>query len=143
MTSLLRDPFFAEPLRLMDALVDRALGNGASGWVPLLDVRETESEYLILADLPGVKKEDVSIELSDQTLTISGTRVPEETGKAQTLERPYGSFVRSLTLPKGLDDERIVADYADGVLTLRIPKPAGLRPKRIAITGSDQAALAQ
>jgi HSP20 family protein len=143
MTSLLRDPIFAEPFRLMDVLVNRVLGNGASGWLPLLDVRETESEYLVLADLPGVKKEDVSVELSDQTLTISGTRVPEQRGEAQTLERPYGSFVRSLTLPKGVDEDKIVADYVDGVLTLRIPKPAGLRPKRIAIAGSGRAALEQ
>jgi HSP20 family protein len=143
MTSPLRGPVVAEPFRLMDALVHRMLGNGVSGWVPQLDVRETESEYVILADLPGVRKEDVSIELSDQTLTISGTRVSEETGEAQTLERPHGSFVRSLTLPKGVDHDRIVADYADGVLTLRIPKPAGLRPKRIAIAVGHQAALEQ
>jgi HSP20 family protein len=143
MTSLLRDPLVAEPFRLMDVLANRMLGNGASGWVPLLDVPETESEYVVLADLPGVKEEDVSIELSDQTLTISGTRLPEETGEGQSLERPYGSFVRSLTLPKGVDEDKIVADYVDGVLTLHIPKPAGLRPKRIAIAGSGPAALEQ
>ena len=143
-TLMFRDPFLAAPFRLMDELL-RAGGNGSrvTAFTPLLDVRETDDEYVVLADLPGVKPEDVSIEVNEQVLTISGSRVPVESGTAQTLERPYGSFVRSLTLPKGLDDERIVADYADGVLTLRIPKPAGLRPKRIAITGSDQAALAQ
>jgi HSP20 family protein len=74
-------------------------------------------------------------------LTISGTRVPVETGEAQRVERPYGSFVRNLTLPQGVDGDNIVADYAEGVLTLHIPKPAGAKPKKIAIGGSNRHAL--
>ena len=143
MTLMLRDPILSEPFRLMDDFFGRVAGNGnrVTGWVPVLDVREAEEEYLVLVDLPGVKSEDVTIELHDQVLTISGSRVPVETGEVQRVERPYGSFVRSLTLPKGVDSENIVADYHDGVLELHIPKPAAAKPKRISIGGGTQKAL--
>jgi HSP20 family protein len=108
-------------------------GSGVNGFTPLLDVRETESEYLVMLDVPGVKSEDVAIELNDQVLSISGSRIPLETGESQLVERPYGSFVRNLTLPKGVDGDQIKADYTDGVLTLHIPKPASIKPKKIAI----------
>src|SRR5581483_12280673 len=98
-----------------------------TGFTPPIDVRETDEAYLVYVDLPGVKSKDVSIELSDQVLTISGSRVPVETGQSQLMERPYGSFVRSLTLPEGVDSDQIMADYHDGVLELRIPKPAGIK----------------
>jgi HSP20 family protein len=140
-TSLIvRDPFLAAPFRLMDELF-RTGGNGSrvTGFTPALDVRETEDEYLVMVDLPGVKSEDVTIEVNEQVLTVSGSRVPVETGQSQLLERPYGSFVRNLTLPKGVDSDSIVADYTDGVLTLHIPKPAEQKPKKIAIgTGSQK-----
>ena len=137
MTNLLvRDPFLAAPFRLMDEVL-RTGGNGKSvtGFTPALDVRETDEEYRLLFDLPGAKPEDVSIEVNDQILTVSGTRVPSvEPGKAQQIERPFGSFVRNLTLPKGVDSDAITADYAHGVLTLRVPKPAAAKPKKISIT---------
>jgi len=137
MTNVLaRDPFLAAPFRLMDEIL-RTGGNGKSvtGFTPALDIRETEEEYWLLFDLPGVKPEDVSIEVNDQMLTVSGTRVPsaEPGGKAQQIERPFGSFVRNLTLPKGVDSEAITADYAHGVLALKVPKPATAKPKKISI----------
>jgi HSP20 family protein len=144
MTSLfVRDPFFAGPLRLIDELV-RSTGNGGrvTGFTPALDVRETDDEYLVMVDLPGVKSQDVTIEVNEQMLTLSGSRVPVETGDAQLVERPYGSFVRNLTLPKGVDSDAIAADYGDGVLTLHIPKPAQIKPKKIAIASSSQKAIA-
>lgn len=144
MTSLLvRDPLFTEPFRLMDEVFSRTLGTRerVTGWVPNLDVHETKEEYLVLVDLPGVKSEDVTIELNDQVLSISGTRLPVETGETQRVERPYGSFVRTLTLPKGVDSDTVVADYGDGVLTLHIPKPAEAKPKRIAIGGGGRKAI--
>ncbi len=88
-----------------------------------------------------MKSEDVSIEVSEQVLTIYGSRVPVESGEAQLVERPYGSFVRTLTLPNGVDSEQIEAGYSDGVLTLHIPKPAEIKPKKIAISGSTQKQL--
>jgi HSP20 family protein len=143
-TLMVRDPFLAAPFRLMDELFRSTGGNGSrvNGFTPLLDVRETTDDYIVLADLPGVKSEDVTIEVNDQVLTIAGSRVPVETGESQLVERPYGSFVRSLTLPKGVDSEQIKADYADGVLELHIPKPAEIKPKKISISsGSSQKQL--
>jgi HSP20 family protein len=138
-TVMVRDPFLAAPFRLLDELF-RTGGNGSrvSGFTPPLDVRETEDEYLVLLDLPGVKSEDVSVEFNDQVLTISGSRVPVETGESQLVERPFGSFVRSLSLPKGVEGDQIKADYHDGVLELHIAKPAEIKPKKIAITSGTQ-----
>src|SRR4051812_7364166 len=132
MTNLLvRDPFFATPFRLMEQFLG---GDGTqsavTGYTPAVDVREQPDEDVLMVDLPGVKAGDVSLEVVDQVLTISGARAPFETGEAQLLERPWGSFVRSLTLPKGVDSDAIAAEYADGVLTLHIPKPAHQKPRK-------------
>jgi HSP20 family protein len=137
-----RDPLYAD-LRLMDDLFGHVLGNGnrVTGFVPRLDIRETEDEYLVLVDLPGVAPEDVVIELNGQVLTISGSRAPVEVGEARRSERPAGSFSRRLTVPNGADSDGIVADYRAGVLELRIPKPADTKPKRIAIGGTAQKAI--
>src|SRR6185437_879901 len=101
---LIRDPFLAAPFRLMDELM-RSTGNGnrVTGFTPLVDVHETEEEYLVKIDLPGVKPDDVNVEVNENVLSISGSRVAEEKGQAQLVERPYGSFVRTLTLPQGVD----------------------------------------
>jgi HSP20 family protein len=137
MTNLLvSDPFLAAPFRLMDEVL-RTGGNGKSvtGFTPALDIRETDDAYWLMFDLPGVKPEDVSIEVNNQTLTVSGARIPSvEPGKAQQVERPFGSFVRNLTLPKGADSDTIIADYSQGVLTLKVPKPPTAKPKKISIT---------
>lgn len=145
MTNLLiRDPFLAAPFRLMDELLrSTSNGNRVTGFTPAVDVHETDEEYLVKVDLPGVKSEDVNIEVSENVLAISGSRVPSEIGNAQLVERPYGSFARTLTLPQGVDADAIGADYQDGVLELRIPKPAEQKPKKIAITGSDKKAIAK
>lgn len=140
-TLMLRDPFLAAPFRLMDELL-RTTGNGSglTGFTPPVDVHETEEEYLVRVDLPGVKSGDVNIEVNEGVLSISGSRVPWEAGESQLVERPYGSFVRTLTLPRGVDTDAIGADYQDGVLELRIPKPAEHKPKRISI-GSGKKAI--
>jgi HSP20 family protein len=139
---LIRDPFLAAPFRLMDELM-RSTGNGnrVTGFTPLVDVHETDAEYLVKIDLPGVKADDVNVEVNENVLSISGARVADETGKAQLVERPYGSFVRTLTLPQGVDSDSIEAAYQDGVLELRIPKPAEQKPKRIAIGASRKEAI--
>jgi HSP20 family protein len=135
---LTRDPFLADPFRIMDEVFGRVLGDGgqAAGFTPRLDVRETDEEYVVMVDVPGVRSDDVQIELRDQILTISGTRVPVETGEAQRVERPFGAFSRMLTLPQGIDPDSIRADYADGVLTLHVPKPGEAKPKKIARPGA-------
>src|SRR5579871_307935 len=110
MTNLLvRDPFLAAPFRLMDDIL-RTGGNGKSvtGFTPALDIQETADAYWLMFDLPGVNPDDVSIEVNDQMLTVSGTRVPSaEAGKAHQVERPFGSFVRNLSLPKGIESDTI------------------------------------
>ncbi|HZP72890.1 MAG TPA: Hsp20/alpha crystallin family protein [Gaiellaceae bacterium] len=143
MTNLLiRDPFLAAPFRLMDELMrSTSNGNRVTGFTPLVDVHESEDDYLVKVDLPGVKADDVSIEVNENVLSISGSRVADETGQAQLVERPYGSFVRTLTLPRGVDSDSIEAAYQDGVLALRIPKPAEQKPKRITISASGKKAL--
>ena len=144
MTLMLRDPFITEPYRLFNSFFGRPVAgeNGkVTGWWPTLDVHETENEYVVLVDLPGVKAEDVSIELEHQVLTVSGARVPYSTGQTKYSERPYGSFVRTLTLPKGVESDRIVADYQDGVLQVHVPKPAEVKPKKIAIGTSSTKAI--
>jgi HSP20 family protein len=139
MSLMLREPFMTEPFRLLNSFFSPspAGGNGKlTGWWPTLDVHETEGEYVVLLDLPGVKPEDVSIELEQQVLTVSGARVSVSPGESKHLERPYGSFVRTLTLPKGIEPDKIVADYRDGVLEVRVPKPAEVKPKKIPIGSS-------
>lgn len=133
---LIRDPVLAAPFRLMDELM-RSAGNGnrGSGFTPLVDVHETENDYLVKLDLPGVKSEDVNVEVNESVLSISGSRVADESGTAQLVERPYGTFTRTLTLPQGVDSDSIEAGYNDGVLELRIPKPAERKPKKITIGG--------
>jgi HSP20 family protein len=92
-------------------------------------------------DLPGVKTDDVNVEVNENVLSISGSRVAEEAGQAQLVERPYGSFVRTLTLPQGVNSDGIEAGYHDGVLELRIPKPAEQKPKKITISGAGKKAI--
>ena len=143
MTNLLiRDPFLAAPFRLMDELL-RSTGNGnrVTGFTPPVDVHETEDEYLVEIDLPGVKSEDVNVEVNDNVLSISGSRVADETGAAQLVERPYGTFARTLSLPQGVDSDSIQASYHDGVLELRIPKPAEQKPKKITIGNAGKKAI--
>jgi HSP20 family protein len=139
---VIRDPFLAAPFRLMDELL-RSAGNGnrVSGFTPLIDVHETEDEYLVKIDLPGVKSEDVNVEVNDSVLSISGSRAADEAGTAQLVERPYGSFARTLTLPQGVDSDSIEAGYHDGVLELRIPKPAERKPKKITIGAGGRNAI--
>jgi HSP20 family protein len=142
---LIRDPFVAAPFRLMDELM-RSTGNGGNrvtGFTPLVDVHETDEEYLVKVDLPGVKADQVNVEVNENVLSIAGSRVAEEPGEAQLVERPYGSFVRTLTLPRGVDNDSIEAGYQDGVLELRIPKPAEQKPKKITIGGGTKKAIEQ
>jgi len=116
-------------------------GGGAGGvgrWLPAMDLSETRDGYVLHADLPGMSEDDVQIELEDNVLTISGERRQEEATSAGgylRTERARGSFARSLTLPAGVDPERIEATFHNGVLELRIPKPEERKPRRISISG--------
>src|SRR4051812_3188759 len=114
-------------------------------WMPAMDLLESGDHFVLRADLPGMSEEDVTIELEDSTLTISGERKAEHEHEGEgfyRVERATGSFSRSLTLPKGVDTEAVTARFDRGVLEVRVPKPAERKPRRISIAGgSEPAAL--
>lgn len=106
------------------------------GWLPSVDVAETENEYTIKADVPGMKKEDIRISIENSTMTISGERKEEAEEKKKNYvrrEKSYGSFMRSFELPHAIDSKNIKASYTDGVLTVNVPKSEDAKPKEIKI----------
>ncbi len=105
--------------------------------VPAIDVSETDHEYLVKAELPGINKEDLEITIQDGVLTINAeTRYEnehKEGGRVIRQERRYGKFIRSMRLGNEVDKERVEADYKDGVLALRLPKAEAVKPKKIEV----------
>jgi HSP20 family protein len=122
-------------------------GGGGRRWIPAMDLVESDTEYLLRADLPGLGQDEVSIEVDDNVLTVSGERrsTHDQRGEGYfRIERASGTFARSLTLPKGVEADAISATFADGVLEVRIPKPEQRKPHRVAIVpaeavGTDEA----
>jgi HSP20 family protein len=105
-------------------------------WSPLVDITEDEKEYLIKAELPDMKKEDVRLTVENDVLAISGERKfeKEEKGrKYHRVERAYGSFVRSFSLPEDADGSKVSADFKDGMLQVHLPKSQKAKPKAIEI----------
>jgi HSP20 family protein len=105
-------------------------------WSPLVDIVEDEKEYVIKAEIPEMKKEDVKISVQDDVLSISGERKyeKEEKGKKyHRVERAYGSFLRSFTLPEDADGTKVNAEYKDGVLKVHLPKSEKAKPKAIEV----------
>jgi HSP20 family protein len=103
-------------------------------WTPLVDVTEDEKEYLIKAELPEVKKEDVKVTVENGTLHIAGERKfekEEKTKKYHRIERAYGTFERNFLLPEGTAGEGVTADYKDGVLKVHLPKKEEPKPKPV------------
>jgi HSP20 family protein len=136
--------------RLFNTFFDTPTGAApqrqAMRWMPAMDLVEDEGEYILHADLPGVAESDVSIELEDSVLTISGERKTKHEERRQgyrRIERGFGSFRRSLTLPEGVDPQSIKASFDRGVLEVRIPKPAQQTPHKVRINlgGEQQAAI--
>jgi HSP20 family protein len=133
---IMRDLMAWEPFRRLSPI-----GWDTSVFVPAFEVKETEQAYLLNADVPGIKKEDLQIALAGRVLTVRGKREAAEESKAATysvFERSYGSFTRSFTLPDLIDDEHITADLRDGVLTISVPKKAGAMPRKIELTSSEE-----
>ncbi len=107
-----------------------------AAWEPLADITEDDKEYLVKAELPEVKKEDVKVTVEDGVLRISGERKfeKEEKGKKfHRIERSYGSFLRAFTLPEGADSGHISADFKDGVLWVHLPKTEKAKAKAIEV----------
>ena len=131
------EPFTREIDRVFDAFFGQT--DQGRRWVPPIDLVEAEDHFVLRADLPGLAEADVNIEVQDGTLTISGERKAEHEQRERgwyRIERSFGSFNRSLTLPDGVDPDRIAASFSDGVLEIRIPKPEERKPRRISIKSS-------
>ena len=131
----------SEMNRLFNNLFDAPLPNGGSTgarrWLPPMDLVETDDDFVLRADLPGLAENDVNIELEDNVLTISGERKAEHEEKQEgyyRVERASGAFSRSLTLPEGVNPEAIKASFNKGVLEVRIPKPEERKPRKVAIS---------
>ncbi|MGA2602465.1 MAG: Hsp20/alpha crystallin family protein [Bryobacteraceae bacterium] len=124
-------------LRLFQDTVNRMLDqNAARPWVPAVDIFETENEWVLKADLPDVKLENVDIQIENGNLTLKGERKfqKEENGKGyQRVERSYGTFARYFSLPDTVDSENVRADYANGVLTVKLPKKEVAKPRSIKV----------
>lgn len=105
-------------------------------WYPRVDVVEKENEYLINAEIPGVKKNDVKVAFENGVLTISGERKDEreeKNARYHVVERSWGSFRRSFTLPGNTDADKINADFKDGILTVKVAKSESAKPKQIEV----------
>jgi HSP20 family protein len=130
--------------RLFNTVFDApSPGNGGTlrRWMPAMDLVETEDHFVLRADLPGMTEDDVKIEFEDGALTVSGERKAEHESKNEgyyRVERAFGSFSRSLTLPQGVDPESVTASFDNGVLEVRIPKPEERKPRRIEIGAAGQ-----
>jgi HSP20 family protein len=143
-----------DPFRAMDALLrwdpfreeTAPLGSWTGGYTPRFDVKETKDAYVFKADLPGVKEEDVELSLSGNMLTISGKKEEEhkeESEQYYAMERTYGSFSRSFSLPDSVDSEHVTAELKGGVLAVNVPKRPEAQPKKIAIGKSGGEAKAK
>jgi HSP20 family protein len=122
--------------RLFDGFFGGAANDQHRRWIPAMDLVETEDHLVLRADLPGIEEDDVDIEVKDGLLTVSGERKSEHEEKSEgfyRVERAFGSFSRSLTLPQGIDTDSISADFDRGVLEVKIPKPEERKPTRVQI----------
>ena len=136
-TNLLTTDAFPGGKFFEDAL-NRLMNEPRTGrpWSPPVDIAETEHSLLLKADLPDVKAEDIDVRVENNTLTIKGSRAfgKDETIKGwHRLERSYGDFLRSFTLPNTLDSEKVAADFKNGVLTITVPKKESAKPRSVKV----------
>lgn len=137
-----------EPLREIEDMFDRytrAMGWPSSqgqelvttgNWMPRVDISETNNEFVIKAEIPEVKKEDVKVNVDNGVVTIQGERKQEKEDKGKKfhrVERYYGSFCRSFSLPDNVDETKIKASFKDGMLNLQVPKTAAAKPRAIEV----------
>lgn len=130
---MMREMMRFEPFRALGARLERDL------WLPQFEVRENGSSLRVIADLPGIRREDLEVTLTGNQLVISGQRMCEERGKDErfhTYEREYGQFTRSFGLPEHADLEHVTSDLRDGVLTIVIPLKAAAKARKIQIGGA-------
>jgi len=133
--------------RLFNTLFDQPAqatraGSTIRPWIPPMDLVETGEHYVLRADLPGLSEADVHIELENNVLTVSGERKTEHEDREEgyyRVERGFGAFSRSLTLPDGVDPDSVQAQFDRGVLEIRIPKPEQRKPRKVTISVGDSA----
>ena len=131
--------------RLMNGLLEG--GNGKTGvqsWVPAVDVWETDTELVYAFDLPGIPEDKISVEVEDGVLTVTGEREREEKTEGERFyryERRFGTFQRAISLPQGLSEDGVRADFTNGVLEIHVTKPEQPKPRRIPIGSSEQATI--
>jgi HSP20 family protein len=132
--SLFDDDFFRPFGAISSALKPSVEGQGA--WIPAMDIRESKDAYTVTAELPGLTKKDVEITAEDNVLTISGERQLEAEGENENyhrIERSYGSFKRSFTLPIQVIQDKVDARYQNGILTISLPKAEEAKQRKIEI----------
>ena len=136
------DPFetaeFSAPIRLFQDAVTRLFSEPVTTrpWAPSVDIKETENDLVLKADLPDIDMKDVDIQIEHDTLTLRGERKFEKADKGQgyhRIERSYGQFVRCFSLPETLDTEKVKAGYQKGVLTVTLPKKEVAKPRSIKV----------
>ena len=137
MTFLMKpDQFGSEVNRLFNTLLAPESGR-SQRWAPAMDLVEADDHYVLRADLPGMDEKNVSIEINDNVLTVSGERRDEQEQSRRgwhRVERSFGRFTRSLTLPEGIDPDAISAGFDKGVLSITVPKPEERKPRRVQIS---------
>jgi len=129
------DELNATTQQLVDEVFGKELPVKAQGWPPAVNVAETKDEFTVTAELPGMKAENVSLDFTDGMLTIRGEKEDEKTEKEDDRtyymwERRFGSLQRTLPFPGGIDEQKVGAEFKDGVLTVHLPKSEEVKPKR-------------
>jgi HSP20 family protein len=141
------DSIQSEVNRIFDGFFGGGRPDGAARrWIPPMDLAETGSEFVLTADLPGMAEDDITIEIKDRVLEIAGERSDtrsEEDRNYRRVERSFGRFARTLTLPEGVDADRVEAAFDSGVLEVKIPKPEERKPHRVAIASGSVAGEAK
>jgi HSP20 family protein len=146
-----RNPFNGELTRLreeMDRTIDRLMGatfiepkaTRIEGWMPLVDVSETENEVLVRAEVPGIDPANLDVSISGNTLSISGSKKEEKEKTGEDFfqcERRFGAFRRVIELPEGTDPDKITAETDAGVITVHIGKRVGVKPRHVPIRSSN------
>lgn len=135
-----------QPVRSLQREIDRLFGEympvfgegdfEAGVWAPSLDLKETDTEYIVKVDVPGIPKDQVTVSLEDQRLTVSGERKEEkkqDNDSRIVVERSYGSFLRTLALPKAASEKDVDAKMKDGVLTIRVQKSEAAKARTIEV----------
>lgn len=126
---------FDDTFRTLSVTDREEIENGS--WTPTVDVIEDKDKFIVKADIPGVKKEDLKVDVQDDTLFIKGEKKQEEKVEKENyirVERSYGNFVRNFSLPANVDSSKINAKFTDGVLEITIPKKEEAKPKQVKIS---------